>query len=544
MSSRARLATALTTSVVVLAAAAALIIRSGDDAPITPLFVDETRAAGIDHTYDGEYPFFVGGGVATFDCNDDAKPELYFAGGVNPAALYVNESAIGGALSFAKKTSAATDLLLVTGAYPLDFDNDGVLDLAVLRRGPNVMLRGLGNCEFAEATESLGIDAGNDWTVSFAATWERDAEHPTLAFGSYLVPDSFDCAPNRLWRPMNATAAAAAAPYQNAIDLPAHCTLSLLFSDWNRDGNVDLRVSNDRNYDREAREQLWRMRAGEPPREYNESDGWRDLVIWGMGIASYDLTGDGKPEVYLTSQADNKLQTLDDTAAGPTYRDIALARGMTATRPYTGGDVLPSTGWHPEFDDVNNDGLIDLFVAKGNVEGQVDYASNDPNNLLLGTNDGTFVERGAEAGIANDSRSRGAALVDLNLDGLLDLVVVNRRVQVEVRRNVGTGTPDAPTTLGNWIALRTRQPGPNTQAVGAWIEVRFDGRTMSREVTVGGGHASGDAGFVHFGLGGATSAEVRVTYPDGERGAWQTLDANAFYDVMRGKTAERFVPRD
>jgi len=542
VSSRARLATALTTSVVVLAAAAALIIRSGDDAPITPLFVDETRAAGIEHAYDGEYPFFVGGGVATFDCNDDAKPEMYFAGGVNPAALYVNESAVGGALSFAKKPASSTDLTLVTGAYPLDVDNDGVLDLAVLRRGPNVMLRGLGNCEFADTTESLGIDAGNDWTVSFAATWERDAEHPTLAFGSYLVPDSFDCAPNRLWRPMSTTAAAA--PYQNAIDLPAHCTLSLLFSDWNRDGNIDLRVSNDRNYDREAREQLWRMRAGEPPREYTESDGWRDLVIWGMGIASYDLTGDGKPEVYLTSQADNKLQTLDDTAAGPTYRDIALARGVTATRPYTGGDVLPSTGWHPEFDDVNNDGLIDLFVAKGNVEGQVDYASNDPNNLLLGTNDGTFVERGAEAGIANDSRSRGAALVDLNLDGLLDLVVVNRRVQVEVRRNVGTGTPDAPTTLGNWIALRTRQPGPNTQAVGAWIEVRFGDRTASREVTVGGGHASGDAGFVHFGMGGATSAEVRVTYPDGERGAWQTLDANAFYDVMRDKTAERFVPRD
>lgn len=542
MSSRARLATALTTSVVVLAAAAALIIRSGDDAPITPLFVDETRAAGIEHAYDGEYPFFVGGGVATFDCNDDAKPELYFAGGMNPAALYVNESAVGGALSFAKKPASSTDLTLVTGAYPLDFDNDGVLDLAVLRRGPNVMLRGLGNCEFADATESLGIDAGNDWTVSFAATWERDAEHPTLAFGSYLVPDSFDCAPNRLWRPMSTTAAAA--PYQNAIDLPAHCTLSLLFSDWNRDGNIDLRVSNDRNYDREAREQLWRMRAGEPPREYNESDGWRDLVIWGMGIASYDLTDDGKPEVYLTSQADNKLQTLDDTAAGPTYRDIALARGVTATRPYTGGDVLPSTGWHPEFDDVNNDGLIDLFVAKGNVEGQVDYASNDPNNLLLGTNDSKFVERGAEAGIANDSRSRGAALVDLNLDGLLDLVVVNRRVQVEVRRNVGTGTPDAPTTLGNWIALRTRQPGPNTQAVGAWIEVRFGDRTASREVTVGGGHASGDAGFVHFGLGGATSAEVRVTYPGGETGAWQTLDANAFYDVVRDKTAERFVPRD
>ncbi|NBU07059.1 MAG: VCBS repeat-containing protein [Acidimicrobiia bacterium] len=112
--------------------------------------------------------------------------------------------------------------------------------------------------------------------------------------------------------------------------------------------------------------------------------------------------------------------TLEPGVNEPTYRDIALARGVTAHRPYVGGDILPSTAWHPEFDDVNNDGFIDLFVAKGNVEGQIDYAANDPNNLLLGTDDGTFIERGSDSGIANDSRSRGAALVDLNLDGLLD----------------------------------------------------------------------------------------------------------------------------
>ena len=56
-----------------------------------------------------------------------------------------------------------------------------------------------------------------------------------------------------------------------------------------------------------------------------------------MGIASRDLTGDGVPEVYLTSQADNKLQTLADPDSGqPTYVDIALERGVTAHRPYAG----------------------------------------------------------------------------------------------------------------------------------------------------------------------------------------------------------------
>ena len=108
------------------------------------------------------------------------------------------------------------------------------------------------------------------------------------------------------------------------------------------------------------------------------------MQIWGMGIASQDLTGDGRPEVVLTSQGDNKLQTLDEGATGPSYHDIALERGVTAHRPVTGGDVLPSTAWHPEFADVNNDAFVDLYLSKGNVEAMTEYAAKDPNSLLLG----------------------------------------------------------------------------------------------------------------------------------------------------------------
>ena len=71
-------------------------------------------------------------------------------------------------------------------------------------------------------------------------------------------------------------------------------------------------MANDRHYYIDGGEQLWRIAPGEAPREYTEADGWRPLQIWGMGIASQDLTGDGRPEVFITSQGDNKLQTLDD----------------------------------------------------------------------------------------------------------------------------------------------------------------------------------------------------------------------------------------
>jgi hypothetical protein len=311
----------------------------------------------------------------------------------------------------------------------------------------------------------------------------------------------------------------------------------VLFSDWGRTGERDLRVANDRHYYIDGSEQMWRIVPGEAPRLYTEADGWHPLQIWGMGIASQDVTGDGKPEVFITSQGDNKLQTLDDGATGPSYHDIAVDRGVTAAQPYTGGDVLPSTAWNPAFADVNNDGNIDLFVTKGNVEGQVDQAQRDPSNLLIGRNDGTFVEGAVAAGVVAYERARGAVLVDLNLDGLLDLVVVNREANVTVRRNVGRGDAAKPVAMGHWLAVRLQQPAPNSEAVGAWLAVKAGGQTIEREITVGGGHASGEIGWIHVGLGSAENVEVRVQWPDGEVGPWITVAADQFVEVARGASA-------
>jgi len=263
------------------------------------------------------------------------------------------------------------------------------------------------------------------------------------------------------------------------------------------------------------------------------------VQVQGMGIASYALSGTGYPDVFLTSQGDNKLQTLAAGPAQPRYRDMGLRRGVNATRPFTGGDVRPSTAWHAEFADVNNDGLADLFIAKGNVTTDPDFAQKDPSNLLIGQADGTFRETAEEAGIVSFDRARGAAVVDLNLSGLLDLVVVNYGAPVRVWRNVGTGDAGEQNAMGNWVALRVTQPGPNTDAIGAWLEVRAGDRIQRRELTIGGGHASGELGWLHVGLGMAGDAQVRVVWPDGETGPWMSAAVNAFGVITRGATAVR-----
>ena len=85
---------------------------------------------------------------------------------------------------------------------------------------------------------------------------------------------------------------------------------------------------------------------------------------------------------------------------------------------------------------------------------------------------------------------------------------MNRTANVEILHNRSERT-------GHWLQLMLRQEGANRNAIGAWIEVRAEGRIQRHEVTVGGGHVSGQAGWSHFGLGGAQAAEVRVQWPDG-----------------------------
>ena len=510
-----------------------------------PGFVEETANAGIDQVYKGGIEYAVGGGVAAFDCNGDGKPDLYLAGGSDSAGLYRNDSPVGGTLRFARLRDAATDLTGVNGAYPIDIDGDGTTDLVVLRNAENVLLRGLGDCRFERANERWGFNGGTTVTTAFSATWEAGATLPTLAFGKYVNPASNDphhlCFDNELVRP-----SATGAIFGPASPLtPSWCALSMLFSDWNRSGRMDLRVSNDEHYylPTEGQEQLWRVPPHQAPSLYTTDDGWVPVQVQGMGIASYDVTGDGYPEVFLTSQADNRLQTLALGPSQPTYRDIGQKRGVNAAQPFTGGDSLPSTAWHGEFADVNNDSFIDLFISKGNVADQANYARKDPSDLLLGQPDGTFREAADAAGIINFDRGRGAALADFNLDGMLDLVEVNYGAAVRLWRNVGSGDASHPRAMGNWLALSVVQTGPNANAIGAWVEVRIGDRITRRELTIGGGHAGGQLGWVHFGLGDAAGADVRVLWPGGETGPWHPVAANEFTVVKRGVAeARRWSP--
>lgn len=522
-----------------------------------PVYNEEAMDAGIDHQFGGPWEYFVGGGVATFDCNGDRLPDVFIAGGANESALFVNQSQTGAPLSFQRKEQDSTTIKRVTGAYPINIDNDQWIDLMVLRVGENRILRGGPDCTFAAANLSFGFDGGSAWSTAFSANFEPGEQYPTMAVGNYVdrtAPGSpwGTCEDNVLHRPQVSTAsstatnngtsantAATTVRYDEPVALsPGHCALSMLFTDWNKSGQDSLRITNDRHYHRGGEEQLWQLDKARYPRLFTRADGWQSLVIWGMGIAEGDLNADGFPEYVLTSMGDTKIQTVDVVQASeeqrPVYEDIAYQLGATAHRSYSGEDLKPSTGWHAALNDVNNDGLLDLYIAKGNVEQMSDFASFDPDNLLLGNHDGRFVEHGDKSGIALNRRGRGASIADFNADGLLDLLVVNRESPVSLFRNTGFASEHGPRKGGNWLAIELKQPDGNRHALGARLAIKTGNKTQVRQIKLGGGHASGQLGFTHVGLGVAERATLRVQWPDGEWSASYRLFANHFAVITRG----------
>jgi hypothetical protein len=109
----------------------------------------------------------------------------------------------------------------------------------------------------------------------------------------------------------------------------------------------------------------------------------------------------------------------------------------------------------------------------------------------------------------------------------LDVVVVNRRAPLEIWQNTTQ-------TDGNWVAIDLNQSGPNGRAIGAFVELKLpNGRVLTQENTIGGGHASGTAAPLHFGLGPVDTIAIRVIWPDGGVSNWTQIRTNQITTITR-----------
>jgi hypothetical protein len=339
--------------------------------------------------------------------------------------------------------------------------------------------------------------------------------------------------------------------------------LSATWCDYDRDGWPDLYVANDL----ESPDTLY----------HNQGDGtFRDVTAevlphtayYGMGCDAGDLDGDGWPDFLVADMSmtthqkakvlmgdmDNQRAVLMH-AEPPQYMRNALllntGRGRFQEAGFLAGLASTDWTWSVLFGDLDNDGRLDVFATNGIARFEMDpdfqlrvralveqgrhaaateliqnvRALPERNLALRQIGDLQFAKTGAEWGLDLEAISHGAALVDFDGDGDLDVLVNNWNSPATLYENQSHGNHALVVALHGQASER--------HGLGARVTVRLDsGQELVRELTAARGYLSGQVCELHFGLGAALRGrELRVQWPSGHVQEFRDLAADQRYTV-------------
>jgi hypothetical protein len=523
----------------------------------SPWFTEVAVASGLDFRHEsgfaGPYlmPEIMAGGVGLLDYDGDGDLDVYCvqAGALDPAPgvtppgnrLYRNRG--DGTFEDVTGPAGVGDRGYGMGCACADYDGDGDVDLYVTNVGPNVLYRNEGDGTFTDVTSAAGtgddgwgtsaafLDHDDDGHLDLFVTnyirWSIDNEIGCQTRGGlpdYCTPKSYQApAPDTLYRNRGDGTFEDVTEAAGLLDAFGN-GLGVTWGDFDGTGGPDLYVANDG-----VPNQLWINQGGGRFRDEAMLRGCavngEGMAEAGMGVAAVDLAVDGWPDLFL-SHLSGESNTLYVNRGGM-FEDRSALEGL-------GAPSRPRTGFGLGFADLDHDGNLDVFVANGRVTiGAVDLDPDDPyaepNLLYRGTADGRFEPVAPDGGTAPVlvATSRAAAFGDLDGDGDIDAVVINRDGPAHLLRNERGGD-------GAWIMFRVLDQDGRT-ALGAVVTVDDDAPQTRRVETAYSYCASNDSR-VHFGLGTRSDARpVRVTWPDGAVERFGPLDPGAVHELRRGR---------
>jgi enediyne biosynthesis protein E4 len=521
-----------------------------------PWFEDIAERAGIrfvHHSGHGDrfsLPEIMGGGAALFDMDNDGYLDLLLVQSGSLAAphdkasghrLYRNR----GNGTF-EDVTAGSGVDLVAG-YGMgvaagDFDNDGNVDLYITNVGGNVLLKGDGHGHFVDITAKAGV-ASSGWSTSAAfldydgdglldlfvvhyLNWTPSAEVECYSLSGvpdYCSPKTYDLPSSSTLFHNNGNGTFTDVTDRAGLRAAVGNGLGIVAGDVDGDGRIDVFVANDG-----TPNDLWMNRGG--GRFENAAlmmgcavdlDGRPKA---GMGVDLADVDGDGRLDllvVNLDSESDSFYLN-----AKTFFRDETAAAGLrTISRPFTrfGAAML----------DFDNDGWLDIYEANGRVGRQSELFSSDPyaepNLLFRGVAGPRFEEVTPRGGTQTllVGASRAAAFGDVDNDGGIDVVVMNRDGKPYLLRNVVAGR-------GHWAMFRVMDEH-GRDALGAELTMTVGSRTIRRDVRAAYSYLASNDPRVHVGLGKETAVRgISVRWPTGVRERFDDVGADAIVVLRRG----------
>ncbi|MCZ6654434.1 MAG: FG-GAP-like repeat-containing protein [Planctomycetota bacterium] len=463
-------------------------------APAVEPFTEEALARGLVYhmvaTMDAYG--FLGYGCGFADLDNDGDQDIIIIGGANMRiGLFEND----GTGHFINRSilSGLPPLPEGSGFAAADYDGDGDLDLYFSQFGlPNYLCRNDGSFHFTDVTDSAGLGSSAAGKGVSFGDFDGDG-WVDLYVTNYpgLIPDELE-SDNILYRNLGDGTFEDVSVEQTVDDFGFG--FQSVWFDYDRDGDVDLYLSNDRGHQPplSRTNQLWRNDDGQL---INVSVGsGADVALYSMGLAVGDFDGNRWPDLYVTN-----------IPGGGGYNNpLLLNQGGGAFIEFSeeAGVGNPFISWGAIFFDFDNETHLDLYVNN----------HISPNTLFQ--NNGSFpcTEIGAQAGVkANTGSSFSSAVADVDNDGDLDLLVNNLDGNVELFINHEG-------ELRNWIKYRMVGQWPNVFAIGGNVDTRVGEVWQFREILAGGNSYLGQNELVvHVGLDDATIVdEVVVSWPGGE----------------------------
>jgi len=491
-------------------------------------FVDVTAASGVGFetaTYDWPPPpdsyntldVEMTGGFVVGDLDGDGRHDLLFTDGAAPPRLFLGDGALGFAPADLAARGIPADRFL-TGASAADVDGDGDLDVLLLARTENVLLRNDGAGVFGDATAETGLGGGA--VRSAAAAWadydgdgDLDVYVANHGAGSGEAFSEYEPDRDALFQQQDDGTFVDRIDDVLAPEDDGHGFIGG-WIDADGDGLQDLYVVND----------LANGENGKPGNVFVRNLGGGllerapgaglDLPMLGMGLAIGDMDGDGDPDLHV-SNVGATLLARNDSSDAPLFTDLSLTVQELTERPI--GDV----SWSTFFFDHDNDGALELFTAYGQLVTRYDFEDGGPEGSTNAPEQQDTLLRwdpvaerfGDEApwvGINDPARTRTAAAVDLDGDGFAELVTW------ALYRGPRLWASGCTTSSSLTVRLED-STSPNRDAVGATVEAWADGaRLITRTIRVGSTGVFGSTPpAVSLGLGSRADVGLVVTWPDG-----------------------------
>jgi hypothetical protein len=503
-----------------------------------------------------------------------------------------------------------------TGVALLDYDGDGLLDIYLVTAAEltpareriahrNALYRNLGGWKFEDVSVRAGVDAASWGSGACAGDADGDG-HLDLYVTNWGTNFLFRNRGNGTFEEVAASAGVAAGGWSTGCS----------FFDADADGDLDLYVARyvETTWDdlvRARRTLLWRNGPrimvgpaglkGESDLFFENAGGGRfseassrwGLVdaagAYGFGVVTTDYDADGFVDVFVAN--DSNPNFLYRNVGGRTFESVALAAGVGVNE-----EARAQAGMGADAGDFDGDGRIDFALTA---------FAHDRNTVYRNVDGTQFEDATIGAGLAAATFERmgwGTAFLDADLDGRLDLFVVNGHIFADIDDypqlresfrqkpqlllNTGTGfrdvsdragaglqiarvgrglavgdldndgdpdlvignMDDVPTVLENrqevqrhWVAFRVVAPDPNRFAIGARVMIDAGGRKQLREIRSGGSYLSQSDLRPSFGLGGhAGAVSVEVRMPGGRRWQWQNLPVDRLH-VLELTEAARLV---